>query len=555
MKKGILYILIFALLMTVVGCGVQGDTPADILEETQETTQAPESKYQIDPERNEAIVDDAGIVTVSNDGNARIYYQIFVGSFSDSDGDGTGDLRGIINRFDYLNDGDPNSGLSLGVEGIWLSPIFRSPSYHKYDVSDYYEIDPKFGTMADLQELIDLCHSRNVQIILDLVVNHTSDDHPWFQAFVNAHQKGDTENEYYDFYSWSETNAAGATYYGISGTGQYFEGNFSGDMPELNFDNEAVRQTVVDIAKYYLDMGVDGFRFDAAKYIYYGHEAENAEFWMWYMDELRSIKPDIYTVAEVWDADSFTYPYFASTNCFNFSMSQSSGKIASAAKGGNVNALFSYVAQYLDDIHAQNEDAMMITFIANHDMDRTAGFLTVDSGNAYVAANLAILMPGSTFIYYGEEIGMLGSRGGASTDANRRLAMPWGDGDTVKDPVGASYTTGQKNGTVVDQLPDGDSMYNHYKKLIAIRKANPEIAYGEMTPLKTSGKQGGFLCTYEGSTVAVIHNTTSETATIDLATLTTDVSLTQLVAFVGRGEATLEGTVLTIAPQTSVVLK
>lgn len=552
MKKGILITLVLAMLLALVGCTADGDTRV----ETQESTEAPTAgKYSIDEARNEAIVDDGGMVTVVNNGNARVYYQIFVGSFSDSNGDGTGDLRGIINRFDYLNDGDPNSGLSLGVEGIWLSPIFRSPSYHKYDVSDYYEIDPKFGTMEDLQELIELCHQRGVQIILDLVINHTSDDHPWFQAFVNAHQKGNTEDEYYDFYSWSDTNAAGATYYGIRGTSQYYEGNFSGDMPELNFDNEAVRQTVVDIAKYYLDMGVDGFRFDAAKYIYYGDEAQNDLFWQWYMGELRTSKPDIYTVAEVWDADSFTYPYFTSTNCFNFSMSQSSGKIASAAKGGNVNALFSYVEQYLEQIHAQNEDAMMVTFIANHDMDRTAGFLTVDSGNAYVAANLAILMPGSTFIYYGEEIGMLGSRGGSNTDANRRLAMPWGDGDTVKDPIGANYAAGQMNGTVAEQLPNGDSMYNHYKKLITIRKANPEIAYGEMTPLKTTGKHGGFLCTYKGSTVAVLHNTTTEAVTVDLAELDTDVSLTQLVAFVGLGQATLEGTILTIGPQTSVVLK
>ena len=548
MKKSILYILVLAMLVSLAGCTGE---PAD----NQETTPDTYGAYQLDAARNELIVDDVGKVSVVNNGNARLFYHIFVGSFSDSNSDGIGDLRGIINRFDYLNNGDPNSGLSLGVEGIWLSPIFRSPSYHKYDASDYYEIDPQFGTMEDLQELIDLCHSRNVKIILDLVINHSSDDHPWFQAFVDAHQRGDTENEYYDFYSWSDTNAAGATWYGIPGSSQYFEGNFSGDMPEWNFDNESARQAAVDLAKFYLDMGVDGFRFDAAKYIYFGDEPRNAEFWVWYMEQLRAIKPDIYTVAEVWDADPLTYPYFASTNCFNFSMSQSSGKIASAAKGGNANALFSYVEQYLEAIHAQKEDAMMVTFIANHDMDRTAGFLTVDSGNAYVAANLSILMPGSTFIYYGEEIGMLGSRGGSNTDANRRLAMPWGDGDTVKDPVGANYPAGQKNGTVADQLSDCSSLYTHYKRLIAIRKANPEIAYGEMTPLKTSGRQGGFLCTYKGSTVAVLHNTTTEAVTIDLAELDCDVSLTQLVAYAGLGEATLEGTVLTLGPQTSVVLK
>ena len=546
MKKLFIYLLILCTLFSITSCGKTDDEPTQAMDIS--------GKYNLDEERGEAIVDDAGVVSVANSGNARVYYQIFVGSFSDSNGDGIGDLRGIINRFDYLNDGNDNSGVSLGMEGIWLSPIFLSPSYHKYDVSNYYVIDPTFGTEADLKELIALCHSRNVQIILDLPINHTSTAHPWFGQFLDAHRGNNPQNAYYDFYSYASSPQGGKTYNVMSGTSEYYECNFSGDMPELNFDNDAVRQECVNIAKYYLDMGLDGFRFDAAKYIYYGEAARNAEFWDWYMAQLRNIKPDIYTVAEVWDADSVTFPYFTSTNCFNFSMSQFSGKISEAARGGNVNALVTYVDQYLEQIHAQNPDAMMIPFISNHDMDRAAGFLTVANGDAKVAANLSILMPGSPFIYYGEEIGMLGSRGGSNTDANRRLAMLWGDNDTVRNPIGAHYTAKQANGTVADQLPNGDSLYNHYKKLIAIRKANPEIAYGEFTPLKAAGKQGGYLCTYEGSTVAVIHNTTKDAATIDLSTLT-DISLTQLVAVVGVEGATLEGTVLTIGAQTSVVLR
>ena len=105
--------------------------------------------------------------------NNRVFYEIFVGSFSDSDGDGIGDLRGVINRLDYLNDGDPESGKSLGIEGIWLTPVFPSPTYHKYDVTDYYAVDPQFGTMADLEELIAGCHARGIKLILDLPLNHT----------------------------------------------------------------------------------------------------------------------------------------------------------------------------------------------------------------------------------------------------------------------------------------------------------------------------------------------------------------------------------------------
>lgn len=512
-------------------------------------------KYYIDKNRNEAIVNDAGVVETYVDTNARVFYQIFVGSFSDSDGDGTGDIRGIINRFDYLNDGDDNSGLSLGIEGIWLTPIFKSPSYHKYDITDYYEIDPAFGTMEDLKELIELCHSRNVQIILDLPINHTSTSNRWYINFVNAHKAADTANEYYDFYSYASSPQAGRGFSMIKGTKEYYECNFSGDMPELNFDNELARQAVLDVAKFYLDMGVDGFRFDAAKYIYLGEEPKNAEFWQWYMGKLREIKSDIFTVAEVWDSDSLTYPYFASTNCFNFTMSQTNGIIAQTAKAGNVNVFTAYVNRYLTAIKAQNENAMMISFISNHDMDRAAGYLTLASGQAKVGANLSMLLPGSSFIYYGEEIGLKGSRGGSNTDANRRLAMLWGDGDTVKDPIGADYGAEQSNGTVATHLPDGNSLYNHYKKLISIRKAHPEIANGTYVPLHIAeSKLGGFVSTYNGSTVVVIHNTSLGSVTIDLATVT-DVPITKISAFAGVEEATLEGTVLTVGGQTSVVLK
>ena len=549
MKRSMAFALIACLLFSLAACGTQGD-PAF----TQESTVNEMGKYSIDEERNECILDDFGLIDVANEGNARVFYQIFVGSFSDSNGDGVGDLRGIINRFDYLNDGDPNSGLSLGIEGVWLSPIFTSPSYHKYDVTNYYEIDPKFGTMEDLKELIDLCHARGVKLILDLVINHTATNHEWFQNFRTARVNGDTENPYYDFYTFGTEPVAGRAFYPIGTTG-YYEGNFSASMPELDYDNENVRQAMVDVAKHYLDMGIDGFRFDAAKYIYYGDASANAAFWDWYMAELRKIKPDVYSVAEVWDSDAVTFPYFTSTNCFNFTMAQTGGQIAETARMGDVNVFTGYVESYVNTIKEKNPDAMLCTFIANHDTDRAAGFLTVASGQAKVAANLSILTPGSPFIYYGEEIGLKGSRGGANTDANRRLAMFWGDDDTVKDPEGTTYSSAQSNGSVLDQLPQADSLYNHYKKLIAIRKANPEIAYGAYTALKNANsKLGGFLSTYEGSTVAVLHNTTQEPLSVDLSQLT-DITLTAVSAIVGIGSATLEGTMLTVDGQTSVILK
>ena len=474
---------------------------------------------------------------------------------------GLDDLRGIINRMDYLNDNDPESGKSLGTEGIWLTPVFLSSSYHKYDVTDYYQIDPAFGTEEDLKELTALCHERDVKLILDLPLNHTGADNSWFRNFKNAHLMHSPDNIWYDFYAWLEPDAeipAGRHFMRIQQPELLVEANFSDHMPELNFDNERVRKTVLDVAAYWLGIGVDGFRFDAAKYPYYGEHERNAEFWTWYMEELKKINPNIYTVAEVWDGDGITNRYLNAFNCFRFSTSQAEGLIAETAKGGDVNKLVRETQSYLDTIHALNPEAMNIPFIANHDTDRAAGYLTVASGRMAVAANLYILMPGSPFIYYGEEIGLRGSRGGANTDANRRLAMLWGDGDTVKDPAGSTYDK-QTPYSVQDLESMPGSLLKHYQKLIAIRKANPEIAKGEYTALAFSDtKLGGFLCTWNGSTVGVFHNTTEKTLTVDLAEAT-EQAFTEIAAMIAVDPfdnlATLEGTVLTLGPQTSAVLK
>ena len=271
------------------------------------------------------------------DDNYRTFYQIFVGSFSDSNGDGFGDLRGIINRMDYLNDGNINSGESLGIQGIWLSPIFSSPSYHKYDAKDYYSIDWRFGEEKDLVELIELCHERNVKVILDLAINHTSNQHEWFIKFKEARMNGDVNNEYYNFYSCATTEGKenGKMYQKIAGVDCWYECNFDGAMPELNFDNPKVKEAVLDIAKYYLDLGIDGFRFDAVKYIYYGDTARSVEFWEWYMDELRAINPDVYCVGECWSGESEILQYYSAMNCFNFASSAAEGVLASAAKGNS----------------------------------------------------------------------------------------------------------------------------------------------------------------------------------------------------------------------------
>ncbi len=490
----------------------------------------------------------------------RVFYQVFVGSFSDSNGDGIGDLRGIINRFDYLNDGDPKSKTSLGVQGIWLSPIFISPTYHKYDTSNYYMVDPDFGTEDDLKELIALCKERNVKLILDLVINHTARSHAWFNAFNNAHKNGETSNEYYNFYTYTDKDnmTPGRSWHVIPGClGEYYEGNFDSAMPELNYDNPLVKEKILEVAKHYLDMGIDGFRFDAIKYIYYNETQRNIDFWKWFMGQLKTFKEDIYCVGECWSGASEIRQYQEALNCFDFQSATAEGYIAGGTLNG-LNAYINYIENYQDGLQAANPNGIAMPFIANHDMDRAAGYLTVSTGRAHMGANLLLLGPGSPFIYYGEEIGIKGSRGSANTDANRRLKMLWGDGDTVRNPIGTTYSQSyQTNGTVYEQLQDDDSLLHRYRQLIFLRLKYKEIARGDYNAVLTDSRfAAGFVITYGESTIGLFHNVSNEEVTIDLSACNLNGTTFSIVAdYVGRGACTLNGTILTIGPQTSVILR
>lgn len=486
--------------------------------------------------------------------NYRVFYQIFVGSFSDSDNDGIGDIRGIINRLDYLNDGNVESKESLGIQGIWLSPIFKSSSYHKYDVIDYYQIDDNFGTMEDLKELVKKAHKRNIKVILDLAINHTSIANNWFIEFKKAHNNNDTSNKYYDYYTYKKagTPQPGRTWYKLN-INEDYEGNFSNEMPELNYDNEDVRNEVFNIAKYYIDLGIDGFRFDAVKYIYLNDSNKTIEFWNEYVKKLKAIKEDIYLVGEVWSSDNETFDYIGNMNCFDFTMSQAEGVIASAAKNGNVNNYTRYVANYQNKISAINENSMMIPFISNHDMDRSAGFLMMANKFPYMAANLLILSPGSPFIYYGEEIGLKGSRGSSNTDANRRLKMLWGDKDTIKDPIGTTFDSSkQTNGTVKEQIKNDESLFHHYRQLIDLRNKYPEIARGTYTAYTESdNSMGGFIITYNNEITGLFHNCSLLfEQSVDLS----NYELGEIKDYIGSF-AKLENNILTLGPQTSAILK
>ncbi len=512
-----------------------------------------------DESKEEVVIEGEYLNPVNIDDNYGVYYEIFVGGFSDSNEDGIGDIQGIINRLDYLNDGDLDSGKSLGIEGIWLMPIMPSPTYHKYDARDYKAIDPAYGTMEDFELLIEEAGTRDIDIIIDLVVNHTSSYHPWFRDAKEALRDGDLDNPYLEYYTLvtEDEMIDGRQYYHFEGE-YYYEANFWSEMPELNFDSQLVKDEMASIVEFWLNKGVKGFRLDAVKYPYFNDTEKNLEMWEWFMDTVTAIDEDAYVVGEMWDSNSNILDYYSVFNNFDFAMSGTSGYVYNTVKGiESVNRYVDYLADYQQDVFEVDEDAILQPFISNHDMDRAAGYLPVSNYDMHMAANLYMLTYGNPFIYYGEEIGMRGSRGNANTDANRRLGMLWGDSDTVEDPTGSTWPEDdQPNGTVEDQLYNEDSLYNHYKKLIMLRQANPEIARGTYTPLVFEGYNafGGFLTTYNDSTVAVLHNNGSNELEIDLSEYT-DMTFSVLRGYVGQGNATLDGDTLTISGRTSVIIK
>lgn len=497
------------------------------------------------------------------DDNYRTLYQIYVRSFADSDGDGKGDIRGIIETFDYLNDGDITYGDDLGVQAIWLTPVFHGNSGHKYDAIDFYSVDPEFGTEDDLKELADLCEERNVKLILDLALNHTSTSNDWFKQSKKARQNGDTSNKYYNWYNWSTSPKTG--YVKVYGQELYYESRFDtqgGSMPDLNYDNQAVRNEMLNVAKYWLDLGIDGFRFDAVKYIYFEDHTRSPQFYKWYTDELRKIDPDIYLIGECWDSETNMLKYYNSMNCFNFSLA-GNGIIASAAKGsGAISTFVSNIVSLQQKIKSVNPNGMISSFLSNHDQDRSAGYIATDNQKK-MAASLYLLTPGTPVIYYGEEIGLKGS-GDSPEDANRRLPFKWGDIWTCEIPNGATYSIDLWSNTADDQKRDEDSLLNHYINVLKIRHNYPAIARGTYTPLY-SGKMtfGGFYITYENDHLIVLHNTSAtETVTFNLKDLKGDnnnkilsgYSIFEVLDYLGVSDAYVEETTLTVGPQTTVII-
>ncbi len=414
---------------------------------------------------------DGTVVTGTDDmpwWNDTVFYEIFVRSFYDSDGDGIGDLQGLIEKLDYLNDGDPNTTDDLGITGLWLMPITQSPSYHGYDVTDYYQVDADYGTNEDFKRLMAEAHQRGIRIIIDMVLNHTSAQHPWFQ---NARTGPDAE--YRDWYIWAES--AGLKGWHETDNGYYF-GIFWDQMPDLNYENPAVTEEMQSVIRFWLeDMGVDGFRLDAIKHlIEEGNELENTPkthawfegFYTFYKD----INPDALTVGEVWSPTREVVAYIEDEVdlAFEFTLADAILKSVSSGRTSNVS-----MAQ--KDVLATYPPGQFATFLANHDQNRARSRLLNDE-QAKLAATLQLAFPGVPFIYYGEEIAMQG----AKPDENIRRPMQWtAEGGFSTNTPWKGYAEDYEERHITDQRANTDSVWQHYDTLIALRNTHEALRIGE----------------------------------------------------------------------------
>ena len=478
------------------------------------------------------------------------YYEIFVGSFYDSDNDGMGDLRGVIQKLDYLNDGNPNSDTSLHINGIWFMPINPSPSYHKYDVKNYMDIDPAYGTIEDFEDLIAACKNRGIRIITDLVVNHTSTQHPWFIAAKNG------DAVYQAYYNIADTKVNNG-YYSLGSTGKFYEAMFWDQMPDLNYDNPAVKTEMQKIVDFWIGKGVAGFRLDAVKHIY-NNQAKNIEWLRWFVDYCRSKKSDIYIVSEVWDSnESAILAYYESGVPSSFNFRAAEYYIPRYLRGTvTANGFARFVVDWDGKIKNKNPAAIDAPFLTNHDIDRFATTISTDSTKLKMAVSMLLFMPGNPFIYYGEELGMTGD---LPKDENVRGPMIWSRTDNTGKTDGPSANDKPywNESSVAEQLADADSILRFYIDALKLKNRFPAIHAGTPSLLTTTAADS--ISAYKlssgtnGRNLAIVHNLsgTSQTVTIDGASILGGTLTAESASAV---KPSLSGDSLTMPAYTSAII-
>ncbi|GGH37484.1 alpha-amylase family glycosyl hydrolase [Paenibacillus segetis] len=499
---------------------------------------------------------------------STVYYEIFVRSFYDSDGDGIGDFKGLTEKLDYLNDGNPDTNDDLGVGGIWLMPINPSPSYHGYDVTDYREINPDYGTMEDFEVFIKEAHKRGIKVIMDLVVNHTSNQNPWFIESAK-----DKNSKYRNWYVWAEdnkrslagTSAAGSgnPWHTPEGQDEHYLGTFWAGMPDLNFDNQEVRDEMKDIGKFWLDKGLDGFRVDAAKHIYedlltdksQATTDKNVAWWQEFRSSLLLTKPDTYLVSEVWDKGIVTLASYlnnAFDSSFNFILAETMIQSVKSERDSNIG----FTLERTYNLYAEKSGGKFVdaTFLTNHDINRAMSQLDGNIDHAKMAASLLLTLPGNPFIYYGEEVGMLGVK----PDEAIREPMVWSKDANA--PGQATWelsvnNQGKARTSVEEQLTDPNSLLSHYRQLISWKSSIPALRDGGIREYTVDNSSiTAYIRQSDQDTVLVVHNLSGAEQTVELSQ-GTEFGEFKSVLKTTKQEAKLDGKKLTLPAYTTVILQ
>ena len=487
-----------------------------------------------------------------------IFYQIYVRAFRDSNGDGHGDLKGLTQKLDYLQE--------LGADCLWLMPLYPSPLKDDgYDIADYYNIAKTFGTLDDFKDLIEAAHGRNIRIIMDLVLNHTSDQHPWFQA-----ARADRNSPYRDYYVWSDTDqkyqdariifldTEPSNWTWDETAGQYFWHRFYSSQPDLNYDNPKVQEEMIKVASFWLDLGIDGFRADAVPYLFEreGTNCENLPETHAYLKEVRRFMDQNYPgrillcEANQWPED--VRPYFGDGDEFHMGFHfPIMPRIFMALKKERAEDM----VEILNRTPPIPENCQWCIFLRNHDeltlemvtegerqwmwenyapeprmrlnlgiRRRLAPLLDNDERKIRLAYSLLFTLPGSPILYYGDEIGMgdniwLEDRNGVRTPMQWEPGATAGFSETSSSslyaPVISDAVYDPARVNVKSQRADPDSLLNMIRHMIATRKQHMSFGWGEFKWIDiVNVSVAAFQRSYQGEMILALHNLSSTTQQI-----------------------------------------
>jgi maltose alpha-D-glucosyltransferase/alpha-amylase len=458
-----------------------------------------------------------------------VFYEVQVRGFADANGDGTGDLRGVAQKMDYLE--------WLGVDCIWLLPIYESPLRDGgYDIADYFTVLPEFGDLGDFVLLMDEAHRRGIRVIVDLVMNHTSDQHPWFQA-----SRSDPEGPYGDFYVWSDTDEgypdARVIFVDTETSNwtwdpvrqQYYWHRFFSHQPDLNYDNPAVQEAMIEVLRFWLDLGLDGFRLDAVPYLFEreGTNCENLPETHAYLKRVRkevdSLYPDKVLLAEAnqWPADVVQY-FGDGDEChmaFHFPVMPRIFMAVRREQRYPISEIMAQTPEIPDNcqwgIFLRNHDELTLEMVTDEERDymyaeyaqdprmkanigirrRLAPLLDNSRDQMELFTALLFSLPGSPVLYYGDEIGMgdniyLGDRDGVRTpmqwSPDRNAGFSTCDPQRLYLPVIMDPLYGYQSLNVEAQMRGNNSLLHWTRRLMAIRRRHPTFGLGSYEELGSS---------------------------------------------------------------------